>query len=259
MENKSRVEYDQIALTYNQRFAASKMEGVAAVLKKLVQELNARDILEVGCGTGYWLKLLDPGGDWISGLDLSLGMLRQTKTQNFHPALVCADVRHDLPFQSGVFDLVFCINAPHHFGGLEPFIAEAHRLLKKNACLAIVGANVRGQRDKWIVYRYFDGVYEMDLKRFSAWEVIADHLSAQGFKNVNWQEVERDEYTCIGEEIWQDVFLKKANTSQLTLLSDQEYADGIRRIKNAIKDAQVRGEKLVFNDEIRFTLLTGRA
>ncbi len=47
-----RVNYDQIASTYHQRYAVNRLEGVAAALKSLVQQVHAERVLEVGCGTG---------------------------------------------------------------------------------------------------------------------------------------------------------------------------------------------------------------
>ena len=43
-----------------------------------------------------------------------------------------------------------------------------------------------------------------------------------------------------------DPFLQKNASSQLTLLSDAEYAAGVQRIKTAIVEAEVAGKTLIF-------------
>jgi ubiquinone/menaquinone biosynthesis C-methylase UbiE len=43
-----------------------------------------------------------------------------------------------LPFEDASFDLVTCRIAPHHFDSIPAFLAEAHRVLKPGALLALV-------------------------------------------------------------------------------------------------------------------------
>lgn len=52
---KPRVNYDQIASTYDKRFVHDRTGGVGEAILDLVQRLNAVRILEVRCGTCHWL------------------------------------------------------------------------------------------------------------------------------------------------------------------------------------------------------------
>jgi ubiquinone/menaquinone biosynthesis C-methylase UbiE len=71
------VDYDKLAATYDRRFAyeAGARKGVAATLLALADEVRARRVLEVGCGTGRWLEILTSSDRWVCGLDPSVGML----------------------------------------------------------------------------------------------------------------------------------------------------------------------------------------
>src|SRR5262245_28291323 len=117
----ARVNYDQIAPTYNQRYTVSQFEGIAAALRSLAQDVRAERVLEVGCGTGRWLAELSPVAQRVYGMDLSLGMLQQAKQRPESLSLICGHASH-LPFPDAVLDLVFCVSAFHHFPQPHAFI-----------------------------------------------------------------------------------------------------------------------------------------
>src|SRR6266850_350603 len=152
----ARVNYDQIAPTYNQRYTVSQFEGIAAALCSLTQDVRAERVLEVGCGTGRWLAELHPVARQVYGMDLSLGMLQQAQQRPESLSLICGHASH-LPFLNAVFDLIFCVNAFHHFSQPRDFISEARRLLRPGGALAVMGMDPHAGRDRWYLYDYFAG------------------------------------------------------------------------------------------------------
>ncbi|MEK7787024.1 MAG: hypothetical protein AAB658_16600, partial [Chloroflexota bacterium] len=60
-----------------------------------------------------------------------------------------------------------------------------------------------------------------------------------------------------GREVLTNHFLQKNGTSQLTLLSDEAYTAGLRRIESAIAEAEAKGETLTFPVYISFSMITG--
>ena len=68
------INYDEIANAYDERYKrAYGSEGIASKLLNLAQESNAERILEVACGTGHWLEILQVKAQ-VYGMDLSFGM-----------------------------------------------------------------------------------------------------------------------------------------------------------------------------------------
>jgi hypothetical protein len=55
-----------------------------------------------------------------------------------------------------------------------------------------------------------------------------------------------------------DYFLQKHSTSQLTLLTDEAYAAGVRRIEAALAAAEAEGKTLVFPNDLSLTILIGQ-
>lgn len=129
-----RVDYDQIAPTYEARYTFGLYDGVLEALRALVLLKKPDSVLEVGCGTGYWLAALRTVSPRIYGVDYSLEMLRKAGDRDPTIRLVRATAEV-IPFHSGTFDLIFCINAIHHFERIEQFIAEARRLLRPSGIL----------------------------------------------------------------------------------------------------------------------------
>lgn len=108
-----KLDYDPLAPTYDQRYAASPMHSTGLSLLALAGKTPSGRILEAGCGTGHWLSELASHGYAIFGLDFSAGMLDQARASG---ALRTRGDAVHLPFAPGVFQLVFCVNALHHLG-----------------------------------------------------------------------------------------------------------------------------------------------
>jgi ubiquinone/menaquinone biosynthesis C-methylase UbiE len=254
---EKRVDYDKVAPTYDKRFAyyAGAPRGVAAALIDLAGEVHARQILEVGCGTGHWLRLLSPLGYTVFGLDRSAGMLAAAQAVEA-PNLARGEAGA-LPFPPASFDLVICVNALHHFADASQFISEGRRLLRPGGALAIVGMHPHSGRDRWYLYDYFPGTKETDLQRYPSAGEIVNWMIEAGFDLVRWQTVERLHERRKGREILDEPMLHKNATSQLTLLSDVQYAAGITRIQAAIAQAEASGEAAVFEVDISLHMLVG--
>ena len=254
---QAQVDYDRIAPTYNQRFAAGRRQGTAVALVSLARQLGAQRTLEVGCGTARWLSDLAAIVPELFGLDLSAGMLRQAQLRSVSLHLVRGDATK-LPFPDATFELVYCVNAIHHFDRPRAFISQARRLIKPGGALAVVGTDPHGRRDSWYVYDYFRGTYETDLERFPSGNRLVDWMTAEEFVDIQSWQVERIIDHKQGREVLSDPFLRKNACSQLALLTDKAYRAGLQRIQKALKRAEQRGEVLCFRSDIRVGALVGR-
>jgi ubiquinone/menaquinone biosynthesis C-methylase UbiE len=256
------VDYDKIAETYNRRFAADPQNQLArAILTQALARQPGR-ILEVGCGTGRWLADLHPAGELLYGLDLSIGMLHQARARDQRLHLVQGRAER-LPFPASTFNLVYCVNALHHFSQPQDFIREAYRLLGTGGALAIIGMDpndfANGSTDlQWYVYRYFGGALENDLARFPSRGKIAGWMAAAGFQACETSCVESIRANRAGWSVFDDPFLNKDATSQLTLLTQAAYTEGLNRMKEALIAADQKGETLVFPVDIRLYSTVGR-
>jgi SAM-dependent methyltransferase len=82
-------------------------------------------ILDLGCGDGSHMPLLESGG-FVVGLDVSLPSLRRA----FRFGPVSAGAGEYLPFAQGAFDLVYVSHTLHHAMDHRRVLSEIHRVLK---------------------------------------------------------------------------------------------------------------------------------
>ncbi len=251
------VDYDTIAESYDERFQARRLDGVLQALKQLVAAFQPARILEVGCGTGWWLAGIDGHPNRLFGLDLSMQMLRAACRRDLQASFVQARAS-GLPFQAGTIDFILCVNALHHFRNPPAFTTEARRLIGQKGALVIVWMNPH-RRINWYLYDYFAGTYETDLQRYPPESVLLEWLIEAGFGQVEWHASETLVRRLEGREVLLDPFLKKGATSQLELLSDEDYAAGLARIQGAIDQAESLGDRLIFPVEIPFSLVVAQA
>jgi ubiquinone/menaquinone biosynthesis C-methylase UbiE len=255
------VDYDRIAPTYDERYGDNARTGTQVALQAVVRDRAERlgrapRVLESGCGTGKWLADLAEAGGEAYGLDASAGMLEQAWQRPARLRLVQGRAGQ-LPYAARSFDLVYAVNAIHHFGSPRGFISEARRLLRPVGKLAVVGMDPHGHKERWYGYRYFKGAYETDLARFPSWQQVQEWMAEEGLRGLSCREVERYSGTFVGRAVLDDPFLRKHASSQLALLSEDAYRTGLRRIKDALAHAEARGETLTFTVDTPLAMIVG--
>jgi ubiquinone/menaquinone biosynthesis C-methylase UbiE len=176
----SKPNYDTIAPSYDRRYLENDYSGVESALMAFVGQDRTGRVLEVGCGTGHWLRLLDETGIRVAGVDLSEHMLAYARAQAPSAALARGAAEH-LPWSSGSFTCLFCINAFHHFADQVAFLREARRVLQPGGQLMIVGLDPHTGTDKWWIYEYFDPVLQIDQRRYPATTQIRAWMQALQF------------------------------------------------------------------------------
>jgi ubiquinone/menaquinone biosynthesis C-methylase UbiE len=249
------VNYEKIADEYDKRFEmAYGHDGVESILLGLVRAQNLQKVLEVGCGTGHWLDILHSHAQ-VLGIDLSLAML-QKAISSLPDLLVIRGEAIHLPFSDQTFDMVFCVNALHHFSNPSAFISEAYRLLEPNGVLGVIGMNPHTRRDRWFIYDYFPGTYEVDLQRYPSPKTVADWMESAGFEQITEQVAERLRNDKHGYDV---LPLSKEFTSQLSLLSMEDYEKGIARIEEDLYKAQEAGKDIVFPVDVSLFMVKTHA
>lgn len=95
---------------------------------------GAKRILDLGCGTGFFLAELEQHHKGSIGLDISHAMLKVSDQYVPNAKLVTGDAEK-LPFRPGVFDVVFCKGSLHHTRDHVGFLSHCRRALHQNGLL----------------------------------------------------------------------------------------------------------------------------
>jgi ubiquinone/menaquinone biosynthesis C-methylase UbiE len=250
------VNYDIIAPGYDRRYKENDYSGVERVLLNFVGMDLSAQILEVGCGTGHWLTVLDRQGYRVAGLDASRSMVSLAKSQVPHVALVHGHAEA-LPLKTESFDRIFCINALHHFSDKTAFMIEARRVLRRGGSLMSISLDPHTNCDHWWIYNYFPQVIALDKGRYLSVHEIRQMMISSGFTESHTLEAQHMVLRVPARESLDHGHLAKTATSQLALLTDDEYIQGIRQIQRDIETAETRNEVLTLSADLRLYATIG--
>lgn len=125
---------------YGAQHAARALPWHYRVVARRLGSAARGEVLDIACGSGEWLRLLDSFGARIHGIDISekaIEICRQTLPHgDFQQGPA-----EQLPFGDATFDLVTCLGSLEHF--LEPDVAlrEMLRVAKADAKFLLLVPN----------------------------------------------------------------------------------------------------------------------
>jgi SAM-dependent methyltransferase len=244
------VDYDRLADRFDERYKHQTYPGIQRELRRLIVRPGI-DVLEVGCGTGHWLAALSDLCVRLHGVDPSPAMLEKARFQPVEAKLACASAEN-LPFSSNSVDVIFCVNAFHHFLDPNKFLRDSGSLLRNTGRLAIFGLDPHSPDVKWYLYEHFPGLQEKDLERYIPHKEIGRLMAEAGFQNVVTTQVDRIQKAYLGEEVLSDPFLDRTSTSQLQLISEEAYTQGRQNIASLIERAKDDRDPIRFIIDLPF-------
>ncbi|MBV7506951.1 class I SAM-dependent methyltransferase [Bacillus sp. sid0103] len=144
-------------------------------LQKLIQmtTINGHEeLLDVATGGGHTANAFARLVKKVTALDLTPEMLNAAKHfiqgnghQNVEFKIGDAE---NLPFSDGLFDIVTCRIAPHHFPHVNKFVAEVYRVLKPSGQF-LLDDNVVPEEDDYDLF--YNSVEKCrDYSHFRAWK-----------------------------------------------------------------------------------------
>jgi ubiquinone/menaquinone biosynthesis C-methylase UbiE len=241
-----RVDYDCVASAYNSRYERNTYTGVELALASFVGDCCTphHRVLEVGCGTGHWVRRLRDSNVIAYGLDLSAGMLEIARATL--AGWVMRGRADALPCGSGSCDRLFCVNALHHFADPAAFFIEARRVLRSGGGLLTIGLDPHNGEDQWWVYDCFPAALAADRKRYLPTDRIRELMGAAGFSRCETRMIQHLPREMTMREARSAGFLDRTSTSQLMVITDAEYEAGQKRI--AAAESASHGAKILRSD-----------
>jgi len=247
------TDYRSIAPTFDRRYEVHDYRGVEAVGIFLASEVRI-DVLDCGCGTAHWLKRLTSPNRHLVGLDASAEMLIQA-ARDRQLELVHAQAEY-LPFAADSFDRIFCVNSLHHFASKPQFASEVRRVLRRRGGFTTIGLDPHTGLDKWWIYDYFENTLDFDKQRYLPVRAIRELLMTVGFVDCRTEIVQCFPVVASARHALDRGDVAKTVTSQLAILTDDEYQRGIQQIQADIITAERRGQELLLLSDLRLYATT---
>ena len=160
MNKKKEKDWGKIAENFDELSDYVVGEAInKEISEKLSKEKNLGEVIELGCGTGYFTKVIAKNAEQIFAIDISEGMLEIAKRQlkdykniSFHKADCKAITLLDKKFDTVLmFNLLHVIKNP--FQALE----ESYRILKPKGKLITIDLTGYGMKKfemLKLVFRY---------------------------------------------------------------------------------------------------------
>lgn len=138
---------------------------------KFIPKKNYLEILDAGCGIGFFLPTLSQFAKNIHAIDyaehsLSYAkyMCKKRKVKNIHFQKV--NLTDDFPFKKQAFDLIICLSVLEHIKNLEKVMVNFRRVLQKNGILIVGYPN-----EDNLIFRFFQ-YFEKRLFRPKVFETF---------------------------------------------------------------------------------------
>ncbi len=180
--NRKRFFYDTIADRYNRVMNTYDLRRrVEIVFGSLIspEELRDKNLLDVGCGTGWFSQAAAERGAKVVSLDIGLQMLKQVQ-QKCASTLVTSDACH-LCFQDESFDVVISSECIEHTPNPIRALQEMCRVLRPNGLLVVTVPNRIWRFSATIAavfkLRPYDG-----LENWVGWRQIRRELERQSMR-----------------------------------------------------------------------------
>ncbi len=247
------TDYDRVADGYDVRYRNYDYAEIKQGLSAFLGDAPLTAILEVGCGTGYWLRALAGRAPTVVGIDFSSEMIARAKGSG--AALVRARAE-SIPCTDASFDRVLCINALHHFRNRDDFFGEARRVLKPGGALLTIGLDPHAGRDTWWIYEYFPEAVAIDHDRYPAVKTIRAEMVRAGFAWAESYEVQTFEHTMPASRAFARGLVARSFSSQLAVLTDAEFDAGVTRLRQRMDEVARGGGELPLVSELHLFAVT---
>jgi ubiquinone/menaquinone biosynthesis C-methylase UbiE len=249
-----RVDYDRIAHLYDEPLRDHDPDPDLSeyLLERPQSDVSELVVLDMGCGTGKQLTVnrqIYPNTAMI-GLDLFWGMLHQAQTRCATVSWIQAD-SSATPFADCSFDYATSQFSYSHVVDKNGLFFEAYRILKHAGRYAMTHIDPWSMPD-WLVYRYFPAAKRRDFRDFLTVDSFVERMLKAGFTNTVVRRTYHIEKLSLRE--FRDYALQRYRTSQLMVISDQCYEQGLDALQGDLKQY---GDSWNLDSEICLVTITG--
>ena len=160
--------------------------SVEELIVSLLDPKPGERVLDVGCGSGNHLLLLNRLGLNVTGVDASPYMIRRAKERLGNRCILKTGMAEDLPFDDNEFDLVVLINTAEFLDDPLPALKEAGRVASRKVFVGVINSVSWNSLSKKFCAYLGDPLFRQ-ARFYTFWKVKSLLEAAYGRVPVAWR------------------------------------------------------------------------
>jgi ubiquinone/menaquinone biosynthesis C-methylase UbiE len=210
------------------------------IVRRFVDASKELAIVDLGSGTGRFSVLLaDVLNAHVTGIEPSDKMRNVAMQESIHPRVkYIKGSAEEIPLEDGSFDLVWASMIIHHVSEPDMAAKEIYRIVKPGGKVFLRNS-FKNRLQSVRFYEYFLNAYTIDNERLPSVEYIKKIFIENGFRFEHLEAVRQVIDSSLADHVER---MRKRGLSTFELISDQEFKEGIRRMKIAARNENPSSE-----------------
>ena len=193
MKNNIKKQYNQFHVTYSNNYFEQNKDSNHLFHELINENLSNKKILDIGCGDGADLVLLNKRKAKVFGIDPSIEFLKKAQVNN-PTGIFKEGIGENIPCEDAQFDIVISKWAIQTSDNIPKVLNEAARVIKKGGILIYLSKHPMIQflekiRDNGHGVDYYkqqivtSNIYNGSISLREPSHTIGEYFSAEFFKN----------------------------------------------------------------------------
>ncbi|WP_081979175.1 class I SAM-dependent methyltransferase [Lacinutrix jangbogonensis] len=134
-------------ISYSTKITSSHIKSDNALFQRTLKAYSITtnktygDVLEIGCGEGYGISLINKNINYLTVIDKSKKVLNNIKKKHPTTNILCQNIPPLSNLKDNSFDVIISFQVIEHIKDVKCFIKEIYRILKPNGKAYITTPN----------------------------------------------------------------------------------------------------------------------
>ncbi len=132
-KHKNETSWGGVAAWYEEHLKGEDTYHAKVIAPNLMRILDPKQgmkVLDIGCGEGYFTRLIDASGAYVEGVDIAKELIAKAKAASPDVVFHVSSAENMSVIKSEYFDAITCVLALQNMEKLDAVVKECARILK---------------------------------------------------------------------------------------------------------------------------------